>query len=196
MLGGCCITRNQNVCFKSAFIKALQYSFLYFSSFWLAQGLGLILFAEAWPGPKLQRCTSLAYIRERQWVTGRGCFCCSWRLSFSSHARSSWFGSGTTLLVWSPHSIYITEGFTTFSSHPGPAVVNQSFPLPFNFSSRCNYCNALKLGTTPEAHSEATAATHCGFPLARNCSPQATCHNSSFNTLYRFASLMIKVSLI
>lgn len=96
-----------------------------------------------------------------------------------------------------PHRVIcFTEGFTTLFSGPGPAIVNQSFPLPFNFSSRCNYCNALNLGATPEDHSEATAATHCGFPLARNCSPQATCHNNSFNTLYGFAFLMFKVALI
>lgn len=85
----------------------------------------------------------------------------------SSHARSSRTQSDNTLLVRFPHRTCFSEGFTTFSSGPGPAIVNQSFPLPFNFSSRCNYFNALKFEATLEDHSEATAATHCGFPLAR-----------------------------
>lgn len=135
---------------------------------------GLILLAEAWPGMKCWRCMSLTYRRESQWWTGRGCFCCCWGLLLSSHARSSWFGSGTTLLVRFPQSICFSEGFTTFTSGPGPATANWRFPLPFSFSSICNYCNGLELGATPEDHSEATAAMHCGIPLARNCSPQAT----------------------
>lgn len=36
---------------------------------------------------------------------------------------------------------------------------------------------------------------HTGFPLARNCSPQATCHNNSFNTLHRFTSLVFDIVL-
>lgn len=147
-------------------------------------------------GIQLQMCTSLTHRRERQRCTGKGCFCCCWRLPFSSHARSSWFWGDTNLLVKSPHSICFAEGFRTFCSGPRPGIVSQSSPLPFNVSSRCNYCNALWLGATLEDQSEATAATHCGFPLARNCSPQATCHNNSFNTLYRFAFLMFKVAFI
>lgn len=150
----------------------------------------------AWLGIQLQMSTSLTHRREIQWYTGRSCFCCCWRLPFSSHVRSSRFWGDTNLLVRSQHSICFTEGFRSFCSGSGPGTASQSFPLPFNFSSRCNYCNALRLGATLEDQSEPTAATHCGFPLARNCSPQATCHNNSFNTLYRFVFLMFKVAFI
>lgn len=159
---------------------------------------GLTLFAEAYLDLGFSsRCL-------HHWHTGGNdsdalegvFFCCCWRLPLSSHVRSWRFWGDTNLLVRSQHSICFTEGFRTFCSGPGPGTVSQSFPLPFSFISRCNYCNALRLGATLEDQSEATAATHCGFPLARNCSPQATCHNNSFNTLYRFPFLMFKVAFI
>lgn len=161
---------------------------------------GSFCWSVAWLGIQLQMSTSLTHSREREWCTGRVFFlllfffCCHSLLMQEVHdfemTLTSWLG---------PHTVFASlkalEPFVQ-AQWVCPGTVRQSFPLPFNFSSRCNYCNALRLGATLEDQSEPTAATHCGFPLARNCSPQATCHNNSFNTLYRFAFLMFKVALI
>lgn len=179
----------------------MQFSFLCFYSFWLTFGLDWLFLLKcslAWDS------TPDVYITDTQqgkrvmhrkgFFSAAVFFCCHSLLMQEVHdfemTLTSWLG---------PHTVFASlkalEPFVQ-AQWVCPGTVRQSFPLPFNFSSRCNYCNALGLGATLEDQSEPTAATHCGFPLARNCSPQATCHNNSFNTLYRFAFLMFKVALI
>lgn len=128
VLWGFHVIQRQNVYVKPAFNKAVQYSFLCFPLSVLGLGWQLLLkLSLAWnEAPETG-------VKDKWW-TGRGCFHCS----FFFHVRSSQFGSGATLLVMSPEylhhwKIYFTEGFTTLSSGPCPAVVNQSFLLIYFF---------------------------------------------------------------